>query len=979
MATQVQIDSRKFLGIINDSAQSKIALFEQRVDQLGKSAGKSWRLAALHPSQLFIEDVDTHKYYIADHNKEGHGKVTIANIRELKIVEGEKEELFSESCYKLVCALEDNNQRGMQVAFDRMKAQRFSSRVVPSSGNVKGRDGVLRHINIADGGKTFNESDKDNLIFAIVEGLKNNVIVENGEIVGGSFNDGEPINLPITKWATRKLVAKKMLEAAKNAYWSNGFQTRIYNTAKLISESKIDEAVKQMVPFLDEMEEFTLLNRDQTQSLVENALAANSVFTQQLCDDTATLMFRTNMKISRNKIIDEWRHIAKKTENAALAENVNLLENAKNFESAYQKFLHLIFENISNREITAEALATTLDNLKAKTPKIKESHDLSSKLDNLISRLKGKGIDDSAIFEAEDLIATIQEELAASDSLQSFDQIPGDASSMGGAPDMGQNAPSGAPVININSPLIQIGGTSSAAGDEEDVTDMEMPPPPSEEENMDELLGATPPAPGAAPPAPGAPPAPPAPGGAPPAPGAPPAAESRMRYNFLNESRPMHYEMKKECDDDLACDEEDELEESYDPYAVRAKVEKSAFMHDYGSPVLTDQADINKAVKVMQRLTLEHSLKGQKLYDNIQRMAAATIDALGIRVPKEKMPMAVEQLVNVYFEEASGTDECVTGHERKKPKSIDKDQDGVFDWDEEDEGVAEDQYRSPSIPKQGYKKASINKMDESISWKRSQEDAMLGEWSGVNFIFDHGGNSNLPPIILSEDGAVEIPIPAEIVNSAFAAAGMVEGDGTDFTNWLSESIEQLRPMSDEEDMELNQAMATIMTKPDGSLAINVSGDVEVNHEDEGMEDEDMEDEMGDEMGDEDMEDEDMEEEDMEDADMEDEMKPVETVDSSKVEMDSEDEESEMPDFLKDKTMDSDEEEVDEDEDEGFAEDNDITDPKNAKYTKHVKDNYREVPDHKVPKKSDDQLQSLGPDMKCDDGTGTKPPVARKGH
>ena len=106
----------------------------------------------------------------------------------------------------------------MQIAYDRMKAQRFSSRVVPSTGAVKCKDGVLRNINIANESKSLSDDDKFRLISTIVESLQDKVIVEDGTIVEGHFNDGEPIKLPVTKWASRKLVAKKMLESANNAY-----------------------------------------------------------------------------------------------------------------------------------------------------------------------------------------------------------------------------------------------------------------------------------------------------------------------------------------------------------------------------------------------------------------------------------------------------------------------------------------------------------------------------------------------------------------------------------------------------------------------------------------------------------------------------------------------------------------------------------------------------------------------------------------
>ena len=305
-----------------------------------------------------------------------------------------------------------------------MKAQRFSSKAIPATGIVRCRDGVTRHVPVSNDSVTLESTVKNRLVAVIVESLRDRVIVENGSVVAGSFDDGDAVNLPVTKWAGRKLVAKRMLEAAKNAYWSEGFQNRVHEIAKLVAEGKVEQAVKTIAPFLAEMEEFTLLSRAQVQTLVENSLAAKAVFNIQLCEDTATLFFRTNMRLSRRKIIDEWANIARKSEHPVLAENVKILEDSKNFESSYQKFLKLIFETISNREVAAEALATTLGALKDKTPKIKESHELSSKLNNLIVRLKNRNPDDAAIYEAEDLIATIQEELAAADSLQKFDQMP---------------------------------------------------------------------------------------------------------------------------------------------------------------------------------------------------------------------------------------------------------------------------------------------------------------------------------------------------------------------------------------------------------------------------------------------------------------------------------------------------------------------------------------------------------------------------
>lgn len=990
----VKMDSRKFLSALNDSAQAKVAFFEDRIRDMGSNAKKNWQLVALKANELYFEDIDTNQFYIAEHSKDGR-KVTISNIRSIDVLEEEKGNIFEESCGKLIDSIEENDQKGMQAAFNRMKSQRFSGRVVPYSGYVRCRDNVLRKINISNG-NSLTEDVRARLISTIVESLRDNVIVENGQVVSGSFNDGDEVKLPVTKWASRKLVARRMAEAAKDAYWSQGFQKRILNAATLVSEGKIEEAVKNLTPFLDDMEEFTLLTRGQTQNLIENALAANAVFNQNLCNDTATLFHRTNMRVNRRKILDEWRNIAKKAEHPVLAENVQILSESDNFEAAYDKFLKLIFEAISNREVAAEALATTLEVLRNKTPRIKESHDLSSKLDGLINRLKDSEFDDAAIYEAEDLIATIQEELAATETLGNFDQLPGedpadDIADLAGD-EMGDEG--GAPVININSPLIQVGGSSGgggAGGEEADLgaeldVPEEEPIGDEEEDELAALLGG---------------------GGGDIAAGGEPAipglGEGKKRKGkALNESRPNHYEMKDDADDDSAHGTDDrmekELEESSDPYAV-SEGELSFntnVLREYGAPVITDDKQLRMISNIMHKLAEEHNLRGKQLQENLESMAKAGIKAIGLRIPQGRLPRAIEEAVALFesdhkpfpgaappFGKDDSYDPPSDPDAHDEGSDDDDDHAREMPWEDDDEGVAEDQLHGPRIPARGYGKSAINPVQ--IEWKDSQPDAVLGEMAGVNFIFDHGGNNpDLKPVILSEDGGVEIPIPEHLYNSAFASANMVDDDEQPFTEWLSQSIEQLRPISDDEDRALQEAMAKITTGPDGQLNVEVSDDAsvgELGDEMGGMDDE-MDDEMGgmdDEMG----------------------MEPVDSLDVGGEEEGLEGEGDEMPDYEADDEMGPDmggpdmggEPEMggpdmggemgpemggDEEDEEDMMpfEDDDVTEPQSSKYTKHTKDNKREMPAHKMPKNSDDKLDDLGPDLKKDDGSGTKPPTAK---
>jgi hypothetical protein len=171
-------------------------------------------------------------------------------------------------------------------------------------------------------------------------------------------------------------------------------------------------------------------------------------------------------------------------------------------------------------------------------------------------------------------------------------------------------------------------------------------------------------------------------------------------------------------------------------------------------------------------------------------------------------------------------------------------------------------------------------------------------------------------------------------------------------------------------------MAKITTTPDGGLSVEVSDDADVN---ELGADDGLDGGMGPDIGDEEFDAAGMEPVDtVEGGDMDDEMGP-----EMGGEMDEMDPEmgGEMPDYEGDDALEpGDEEDVNDgmgpDEEELPFEDKDITEPQSSKYTKHVKDNKRDMPDHKLTKASDDKLDSIGPDVKKDDGSGTKPPTAK---
>ena len=981
----VTMDSRKFLGALNESAQAKLTFFDDHVKEMGRQVKRNYKLTALFAKELYFEDVNRMVYFAADHSRM-HGKVVINNIRPIQIVEQEKKGLFTESCLKLINAIEENDQRSMQAAFNRMKAQRFSGRAIPESGVVRCRDGVTRKIKIHN--ESINEGTvKTRIVKAIVEQFQDKVLIENGQVVAGYFGENMT-QLPITKWGTRKLVASRMREAAYKAYMSEGFQNRIVNLANMVAEGKIEAAVKYIASFLTENEEFTLLGSSKTKILVENALAARGVFNQRLCDDTALLFHRTNLKANRKTILHEWRNIARNAEHPVLIENVMTLGDSKNFENSYDKFIQVVFETMSNKDVAAHALATTLEVLRDKTPRIKESSDLSGKLTNLIHRLQRPDFDDNAIFEAEDLIATIQEELAANETLNSFDQIPGEAPTPSDAVKTGGMQPV---VININAPLVQTGGEATGAKPEAEL-DMPEEEPAPEGESDDELeaLLAEPPAQTPAPPA-QAPAVPPAKGQAP---GAPRSAAPTPGALGLPESRARRVKA---------------VFESSDPYA-EGTVAFDHLLNDYGNPAIRNGSALSKVVRIMHESIAAGKMRGKTLTEALEQIAIDALKKAGYKIPAAQLDATVEQVIAVYTEENGKPWEKDGGKVDKKAKSKKPWEKDSKEDDSEEEGMAESQLKSPRFKKRGIKRSSIG---ESIKWTKVKSNN-VGSFLGVNFMLENQDGS---AVVISEDGETTIPVP----RSLKVRPGTQD---TGFKLWLEESLDQLKPADEDEEKAFDSDLDQETDGFDGE-----SDDVEGESDDVEGESDDVEgDDFG---GEEDEEDEDFDGEpdgemmsggEMEkeasitirtkasggievdvsgdvDINDDDEMKPVDTVAGVSDEMPSFDTGGEdMPDFAGmdsdlegedvedtdeafesdvDSDDDSDDEESDELEEdeeleeEGLAEDKDIGKGGSASYTKHVNDDKRKVAKAKLPKFTGDDIEGIGTDPDEDDGTGTK--------
>lgn len=922
----IVMDSRKFLGAINSSAQAKVALMESVVHDLGKRSGATWRLLSLNDNKLLIEDVGTRSYLSATANKGPNNRIDVSNIRPVRVVEGKKRSVFENSCLQLVNAIEENNQSGMLAAYKKMAGQRFTARSIPESGRVQTRDGVSRSVYVASDA-LIGEEIRPRLVAALVEGLSDQVQMEGGRVVGGSF--AGKIELPVSEWMSRKSIARYMRRAAEDAYLSPGFQNRVYHVASLINDDKIDEAVKVVSKFLAEQQEFTMLNRKQMQLLIENTLATKACFNQRLCTDTATLFWRTNLKVNRGDIIKEWRETAKRAGHSVLLENVLILEKSQNFEAAYNKFVDLVFnEAVGPRDIQVDAYKTALKALRD-TPKIKDSNDLSGKLDELVDRLNQPETDHAVIAEVEDLLAEVKDELNAGSTLDDFDQMPGDENepdevSLGEEEPAAEGGRTTNVTFNVN---INGDGVDVDSGEEEGGEDLEEllgGEEGGEEEGLEEEGGEE-------------------------------EGGGELEELLAGESRDA---------------DGDPIIEDGDPYAFSGDVKPISQMGtDYGTKPIEISEDCMRAVSHMIKLAEQNNLQGKAIVERVEELAQAGIKAAGLKIPQRRQDSAVEQVCEAFFDELDRRGIPLDENQykapwrhvwgRKKAAITRREGYGGKGANESIErGQTVEECDEPMPPRRRRRRRPTQK-ESAIKWVEHQDDGSKGIFEGVGFIFDHGGNNNqLEPVVLSEDGQVEVPVPEDICASAFAAAELDQGDPTLFLEWLSNNIEQFRPIGTDENQSLDEAIATITANPDGSMSVEVDSE-EVYDDAAAM-----------------------------DADAGPGMQPVEAMpptpdmgpgiegDDSmpdfeggppmdeiedEVEGDEEEGGGPPPEFTEgggDEDEEEGDEEEDEEDEEGVAEDRDVTTPQAGKYNT-AKDNHRKQPN--VPKvgKGGDELDGFG--------------------
>jgi len=810
---KVTMDTRKFLSAINGSAQAQIAFFEDAVRRLGEQQGAAWKLTALQSTKLIIEDTTANEFLIADHVREKGGRVKINNIVKLELHEDTKPEMFEQACFALVESIEKSSAKDIDAAYNRVAASRFRSTAVPSSGVVKTKDGVIRQVTVHE-----NKSLGRSLAEEIVELLADKITIGESGGVEGTFSKDKSFDLGITELTTRKLVAHNMQEAALSAYRSPNFQTMIESVAGLVSQDKLTDAVGFSSQFLKEHQEFCLLNGPQWEKLIGETLATKACFNEDLVRDTATLMRKTNLKVNREELIDAWRKTAEKTEHPIMLENVDLLAKAENFEQAYEQFLPTILEvTETDRNAAAAGLRMLAD-------KIKNGGEAGGqtvqKIDELINNIETRG-DTASIHAAMEALEAAGRSLKLMEAggLNDFDAMPGSQAGESGPAEVGAAAGSEAKAA-------EPAGVTSGAG--------------ATDKPIVVTVGIDPKAIAAA----AAPPAAPAPapggeggegeggfdldslgdlgdlgggggeggekkeegglGGGAPKGGAGaggggnllaskepagPAISESLESDLLKEfakfegvkAEIIQPEAEPVAENKVEPEVVDE-ENPDDPYRLPKGMVESDLNRDYHTLVedavgTQDVEEFKKEIATNPNAAkdpLAAQAAAEAYIRKNQRMAQ---QLQGVTDPKAQQQMVTDlsgQLLAQY-QQAQGAPESVqdTGTVISE---------GQYKWQ---------RFRG-RLGRQGFKRSSINKLDEGkLKWLEREEKAVLGEYKGVKFVLD---NSQAPLVLLSENGAIEVPVPAEMVGGALflSEASDKEASIDEFVEWLDSNIESLR-------------------------------------------------------------------------------------------------------------------------------------------------------------------------------------------
>lgn len=867
----VIMDSRKLLSALNNSDQSRIAYFDDVVGKMGEKKGKNWKLAALQDSRIFIEDVDTNDYYTASYAKKKFGKIVIEGIKKVVVKDQSKSEFFYDTCFKLVESIENDDKDGIDASFNKLQKSRFRPTTIPESGIVKTKDGQTRRIKVESSSNIDGSDLAERIIISLTDKFMINEDTNELEGVVLSNLSIDPSKLGVSELTSRKIVAKKFQEQAENASLDETFQKFTNRIAALVSNDKLEEAVKFSSAFLLENQEFCLLNRSQWDKLVSDTLAIGGCFNDTLSENTSTVMYKTNLKINKDDILESWHKTAVVAEHPVMLENVQLMKNSDNFPKAYDKFLGTIFEAVG--ETTVGALITGLELLKKELNNSGDDDTTIDDIDELVTDLKTNP-DNHSVWTAMETLDGARRGLEKLSGLDDFDSIPdgdsfdledevnddieddiedinvdGDNESSGDKPikvtveidpdNIGKTKDKPMPELDEPEPDLDLDDLDSEGEDDLDLDSDDDFLNDLENSGIDNL-----------------------------------DLQSKSNNgDVVSESIP-----DRDIDIDAAASDSDEniddlnadmhseiLQMVYDNYggpgtpieisqAVKIKnLYKERFGNSDLAPIkieggnyviesVDDFADEflkNEGVDVVEDSTKNsEDIEGYQLPDGLDDIEESiNLDYTGISEDDSDSESLSETLTdtdvadfNSTIENDDDPDALIASAEAWIRNNKDDLVGGLDDDSKNEEvtklagelvakrsSVAENQAKVPTkqLSRRGLKKSAINALvKEHFEFISKDDDAFLAEFKNVEFIID---NSEKPVAILSKSGDIQLELPEDIAPGAlyFAELSDEEANADLFIEWLDNNIESLRESIDEDD-ELDNAINSYIDESSNS-------------------------------------------------------------------------------------------------------------------------------------------------------------------
>ena len=339
MSKVVSMDARKFVKFINESAQSQLASLQRCVCAMGNKVNKQYELIAAHRTSLLFEDKEANKCNIADYRYGKNRRIVISNIRPIQITESRKEHVFNNACVELVNNISEDKHKEAEAIFRKLEGCRFRSTVANEDGYVTTKDGRRRKIYEA----VEETQDHVDIVDVVCEHvLGDNVVVGDDGIVSAIFDDGQVMQLPSIEPIKRRMVAEEMKHTANESYKSPRFQLFVRSVASMISNDHLQDAIVESAKFMKEYQEFCMLNLNEMVDLVDKTLAVQNVYNHLLVEDAALLIYKANLKVNKDDIVEAWEKVAKSTANATLLENVDAMAKAENFGDHYDTFLQVV-------------------------------------------------------------------------------------------------------------------------------------------------------------------------------------------------------------------------------------------------------------------------------------------------------------------------------------------------------------------------------------------------------------------------------------------------------------------------------------------------------------------------------------------------------------------------------------------------------------------------------------------------------------